>query len=133
MSWHYYPETSSCILHDFYVDDLLTGAHSVSDLIKKQQEISTVLANGCFDLRKWASNSPEFTQLLDSNLCSGIEHQITGQVEAMTLGLRWNTRLDDFSFSIPVYSEAQTPNKRLVLSRIACIFDPFSWSNNNHG
>ena len=55
---------SPIIERDFYVDDLVTGADSVSEGIEMFERIFECLKNSCFEIRKWSSNSME---VLDSN------------------------------------------------------------------
>ena len=47
---------------DFYVDDLLTSANAVHEAIELQKQLSSLLAEGGFELRKWFSNSQEVLQ-----------------------------------------------------------------------
>jgi hypothetical protein len=47
-----YPKASAAILSNFYVDDLLTSAHTADALKKQKQDIIKVLSNACFELRK---------------------------------------------------------------------------------
>lgn len=49
-----FPEASTVLKEDFYVDDLLTGT-----IVKARQirdELNKLLAKGEFDIRKWTSN-----------------------------------------------------------------------------
>ncbi|XP_029158343.1 uncharacterized protein LOC114930654 [Nylanderia fulva] len=58
-----FPVGSTHLLHDFYVDDMLTGADSIQEAKSIRDEIIQLLKLGSFELSKWASNHP---QLLDS-------------------------------------------------------------------
>lgn len=51
-----YPEFSSIILNDFYVDDLLTGANSRQTILNIKTELTNVLGMYCFPLQKFISN-----------------------------------------------------------------------------
>ncbi|XP_033221186.1 uncharacterized protein LOC117175587 [Belonocnema kinseyi] len=53
------PTVAKIIRHDFYVDDLLTGAETIKEVISLANRLKKILATGCFNLRKWVSNSPE--------------------------------------------------------------------------
>lgn len=44
------------IKHNFYVDDLITGANSKDELLYIQTSASNALKKGCFNLRKYKSN-----------------------------------------------------------------------------
>lgn len=50
------PQASEVIRRYFYVDDLLSGANSVTEVVKLQQQISAILLAAGFELRKWKSN-----------------------------------------------------------------------------
>lgn len=54
-----YPGGSGCILRDFYVDDLLTGANTISDARRVRDETIELLKRGQFELSKWSSNCKE--------------------------------------------------------------------------
>ncbi|XP_071057038.1 uncharacterized protein [Onthophagus taurus] len=57
--------------HDFYMDDLLTGANTEQKVLQLKQEISGILSQGKFELRKFNSNSHKVnnhTELKDLNL-----------------------------------------------------------------
>ncbi|XP_062532995.1 uncharacterized protein LOC134201760 [Bombyx mori] len=47
---------SEVILHDFFVDDLLTGGDDLSEVQDLRQKVSAVLASAQMVLRKWKSN-----------------------------------------------------------------------------
>ena len=51
-----YPRASQIVLRDFYVEDLVTGADSIDEALSIK-EITALLHDGKFELRKWASNA----------------------------------------------------------------------------
>lgn len=51
-----YPKGTRIILKDFYADDLLTGANTKEEALQIRDEVNDILAGGCFELRKWATN-----------------------------------------------------------------------------
>ena len=53
---HDFPRASKLLLHDFYVDDFITGANSVEEILKIRDEMIELLGRGGFIIRKWASN-----------------------------------------------------------------------------
>ncbi|XP_072389614.1 uncharacterized protein [Diabrotica undecimpunctata] len=52
------PEIAKILRQDFYVDDLLTGADTITEASNICREVSRILLTGCFPLRKWISNDP---------------------------------------------------------------------------
>lgn len=124
-----YPLASKVCLTDFYVDDLMTGCHSVSDALMLQNQLIALLLAGGMELRKWSSNSHQILK------CVPVEHREcatpleigTNTEDAVkTLGLFWFPKLDVFGYKVQVttYSEL---TKRKVLSEVAKIFDPLGF------
>lgn len=91
-----YPEASRAIMKDFYVDDLLTGAPTI-EALQQLRDISEVLANARFILRKWNSNTP-MLQGADNK----IENNVTLGETTKVLGLLWNTTDDTFHYGLKI-------------------------------
>ncbi|XP_055622665.1 uncharacterized protein LOC129766187 [Toxorhynchites rutilus septentrionalis] len=51
-----FPVAAKVVERDFYVDDLFSGAATVTETIKLREQIKGMLSSGGFQLRKWASN-----------------------------------------------------------------------------
>lgn len=111
------PLISSIILHDFYVDDLLTGANTIDELNYIKNEISNLLLVYGFPLRKWRSNIENFSY-------SNEETLRIGDGDTKTLGLRWNPNGDFLQYHIQNSTYASRVTKRQILSSTAQIFDP---------
>ncbi|GFU16521.1 hypothetical protein NPIL_210291 [Nephila pilipes] len=62
-----YSLTSPFLEKDFYMDDVLIGADSLSVAIELQSELIKALSGGGMTLHKWASNNPELKTGPDSN------------------------------------------------------------------
>nr|CAH7760137.1 unnamed protein product [Callosobruchus chinensis] len=119
-----FPEISRVLLHDFYVDDLLTAVDSVDEAIFIYEQVSKVLRSGCFELRKWLSNSEEIMTFISS--CNTSEHsvKIGDKDVAKTLGLVWNSKEDNLSYSLIEFPQNIVITKRVMLSEISQIYDP---------
>ena len=61
---HQFTRGSACVLRDFYVDDMLTGADTIDELKLIRNETIQLLKLRAFELSKWTSNCPE---LLEDN------------------------------------------------------------------
>lgn len=118
-----YPVASSVILHDFYVDDLLTGTETVEEAVTLRNEVTGILESGGFMLRKWVSNNPRI--LKDKVLDSSNDVLILGDHEVIkTLGVTWQASSDTIKYNIKNCDDTKSVTKRNILSSIAQIFDP---------
>jgi hypothetical protein len=116
-----YPTVAEVIERDFYVDDLITGADTVDAAVKMRDQITTLLASSGFDLRKFTSNHPDILPLTDQ---ANVNQTIALDMQnSKTLGVLWNARTDQITFSVDMKGSNQT-TKRGVLSMIARLFDP---------
>ncbi|XP_076377847.1 uncharacterized protein LOC117225086 [Megalopta genalis] len=113
-------ETSRIIINDFYVDDLLTGTETILDAQKLRDEITNILEQAGFQLRKWVTNSPN---ILKNNLEPVEEKEISIDKDPKTLGLLWSPDEDLLRFSLS-FEKHRRVTKRVILSEIAQIFDP---------
>ncbi|XP_028178737.1 uncharacterized protein LOC114366158 isoform X2 [Ostrinia furnacalis] len=111
------------IKNDFYVDDLITGCDQEEDLRNLQYSISKVLSSGCFNLRKYKSNSRTLFQ--NCNI-SGNQENLIFSESTCTLGLGWDPSTDTLHF--PTKFTPQDNNapitKRSIMSQSFKIFDP---------
>nr|CAH7758548.1 unnamed protein product [Callosobruchus chinensis] len=116
-----FPEASDAIINDFYMDDILSGHDTVQDAIRLKNEITDILSQSGFVLRKFRSNHQSVVES-DIQTIEG-EYQIFKDESCKTLGLLWNTSMDIFCYSVHL-SELKVVTKRTILSTIARIFDP---------
>ncbi|XP_075167480.1 uncharacterized protein LOC142239573 [Haematobia irritans] len=114
-----FPKVSSIIRHDFYVDDLLTGAESLEEIQTIQHQISKVLESAGFRLTKWRSNNTEFDKY------KGIDKFLKQDFEsAKALGIHWNPYGDQFTFRFDDNFKSAKATKRNILSISSRLFDP---------
>ncbi|XP_029340892.1 uncharacterized protein LOC115033071 [Acyrthosiphon pisum] len=123
-----YPIGSKILLNDFYVDEVMTGGDNLSEVLHKIQELTALLNQGGFELRKWASNHREALQHIPS------EHQIKEisfkediDFTIKILGINWNTTNNTFTFKAEPMKVISHLTKRELLSKIARNFDPCGW------
>ncbi|XP_012214798.1 uncharacterized protein [Linepithema humile] len=114
---------AEALLHDFYMDDVLTGGNTIQKAIDLRKELTELLQAAGFPLRKWRAND------------SGILQDITDDQEAdsllvlddkepmKTLGLLWNSNKDTLQYAVKLAVSNKT-TKRSILSQIAKIYDP---------
>jgi Pao retrotransposon peptidase/Family of unknown function (DUF5641)/Putative peptidase (DUF1758)/Integrase core domain/Integrase zinc binding domain len=117
------PLASEVALKDFYVDDLMTGTDTISEAIKLQAQMITLMSRGGFKLHKWCANDPKILENIDESLKE--KQVLINQEDTIkTLGMRWIPFEDSFIFIIEESEELKVHTKRTVLSDIAKLFDP---------
>lgn len=123
-------EVSKTILHDFFVDDLVTGSDDMTTLIDTCKGVVQELHSAQFHLRKWRSNCPDLlNHIVGENNNDELLNLNTNE-NAKILGLLWACKRDLLLF-LPTTHETQNKftNKRTILSIIAQIFDPLGLIN----
>ncbi|KAH9628959.1 hypothetical protein HF086_011226, partial [Spodoptera exigua] len=115
------PKISEIIIHDFYVDDLLTGGRDLDEVRFIRAEVTKALASACMPLRKWRSNDP---QLVSDAVPQSFHLNIGSDEPDKLLGLGWHVNSDDLGFPIGFTKSTNGYTKRDLLSVIARIFDP---------
>ncbi|XP_046143150.1 uncharacterized protein LOC123988154 [Osmia bicornis bicornis] len=118
-----FPLASQIIKRDLYVDDLLTGANYLSEILKIRDDIIALLKRGQFNIRQWASNHDHALDSIDEKVL-GSDHAVENNPILKTLGTVWNSRRDKILYSVKPLERPAKSTKRTILSEIAKIFDP---------
>ncbi|KAF0754056.1 Uncharacterized protein FWK35_00018224 [Aphis craccivora] len=109
-----------------YMDDICTGAETLDEALRLQQDLVKTLMSYGFELKKWSSNTPALLEGIPkidraSDSLSFGDEKSTVQV----LGLSWRLEEDSLGYD---FSEIKfTYTKRGVLSVVARIFDPLGF------
>ncbi|KMQ87813.1 hypothetical protein RF55_12812 [Lasius niger] len=120
------PHAATALRRDCYVDDIVSGADTLSDAIAKQIGLRDICTAGGFPLRKWAANHDAILAEIPSEYqLPRTPHSWEGDSHA-TLGLRWHPTSDCFTFAIRKHAITSF-TKRHVLSETARLFDPLGW------
>lgn len=120
----YFPVGSQIVMRDFYVDDLITGANSMTRALQIREETMKLLEKGGFVLRKWASNKMELLKNIPESSVASSIRSLDKEGIFKTLGIQWNPIEDVFQYHVRMDSNyAQRPTKRTILLCIAQIFD----------
>ncbi|KAJ8972268.1 hypothetical protein NQ314_000251 [Rhamnusium bicolor] len=108
-----FPQASSIILNDFYVDDLLTGSNDIQQLADICKQVSSILESGGFTLRKWIANNKDVLAHINTQADSlGIltlgEHECS-----KTLGIQCS-QTNDRKTGLMTLSEIETAHVNLI-------------------
>ena len=124
------PGTVYHIHHSFYVDDLLGGADTVKGAVALQREITHVLTQGGFSLRKFRSNSAKVLKAIPAELVEPMPTKELVDCHSgaypKALGVKWDSVKD--TMSVEIHSQGKfAPTKRGILSDISKTFDVLGW------
>ena len=125
-----YPEAHYHLLHSFYVDDFFGGAETPEAAIKLRADLSHILSQAGFTIKKWRSSSPQVMQSIPLELREVLPNQELMDLHTTSypkaLGLGWNQDKDSMATHVEV-QEDYTSTKRGVVSDIARTFDVLGW------
>ncbi|XP_073835806.1 uncharacterized protein [Musca autumnalis] len=122
--------TAACILkNQTYVDNILSGAHSLIEAKSHLHELIELLNSAGFPLKKITSNHSQIlNNLPPEDLLSEDFLRIEDLSETKTLGIQWNAMVDFFFYKVtPIDLPTTSVTKRRVLSIVAKLFDPAGW------
>ncbi|XP_011311723.1 uncharacterized protein [Fopius arisanus] len=120
-----FPLAVDPIVKGRYVDDICGGADTHVQLVRKAQEVRNLCAARGMLLAKWHSNSSALLRWLDPDSTAN-DQRIYEDSETRMLGLSWQPNSDNFVFSTKS-SQNLTVSKRIILSEIAQLDDPFGF------
>ena len=108
---------------DCYIDNIFMGVKSIEEGQKLVKELIDMLATAKLELKQWASNNLQILKDipktdLDQNFYIDKDYQVK------TLGTFWKAMSDSFVYFVNELSVPKMLTKRIILSKIAKIFDP---------
>lgn len=118
-----FPRAARILKTNFYVDDLLTGADSIREIVDIRNELISLLKRGGFDIRQWASNHHNALNNIEERIID-LDCAVEKNPVLKTLGIVWNSHHDELLYTVQSTSTLEKITKRLILSEIAKIFDP---------
>ena len=111
--------TAADMLHNLYVDNLVSGCNSKEAVIQYFTQSRSILGSAGFNLRSWSSNCS-----LLQNTAS--QHKVAEHNNPVkVLGMIWNTQVDSLQLS-PCAISPTAVTKREILRWSSAIFDPLS-------
>ncbi|XP_062525656.1 uncharacterized protein LOC105842393 isoform X1 [Bombyx mori] len=122
-------DVREAILHDFYVDDYISGHDDEKTLIQICKGVIQTLEGARFHLRKWLSNQPSILDDIVSENNTDELLNLNKHDYTKTLGLLWACKKDTLLFAVNKISNQPNTNKRTILSTIAQVFDPLGLIN----
>ncbi|XP_050563300.1 uncharacterized protein LOC126912915 [Spodoptera frugiperda] len=120
-----YPLAAERVTSDFYMDDLMTGCTSETEVKRIYSEMNNLLEKGGFQLQKWTSNRMSLLESLKESF--GRDLEIKTDKVTKILGLTWNRNTDEFDYSVKMSPPAAPETKRTVISEISRLYDPLGW------
>ena len=124
-----FPNAVKVVDQSFYVDNCLTVANSISEAIKLQAQLRSLLSKGGFLLRKWNSSEAKVLSCIPSDLKDAPANQsFPAPVEyTKTLGIEWNSSMDHFRLTIANLPPLNNITTRVLVSDVAKTFDVLGW------
>ena len=124
-----FPLAPKVVLNEFYVNDVLKDAQSLKEAQELRCQLSELLNEGKFLLRKWRSNSAELLHTIPDVL-KETDHvtELNLPKDCLkTLGIHWDTHQDILQVFIPDVTESNELTKQKLVSNIAKIYDIMDW------
>nr|XP_012146525.1 PREDICTED: uncharacterized protein LOC105663276 [Megachile rotundata] len=120
---HRFPEAARILCRDFYVDDALTGASSISEARAIRNQLTQLLSLAGLNIRQWAANHKSILRDLPEQDLNKKLH-FGDSPNLKTLGIFWNSSNDSISYEVKAQSPTTRVTKRVIASEIAKIYDP---------
>ena len=132
-----HPQAAKTLMENTYMDDVCDSVDTVEDARKQTEDLDNVLEKGGFKTKGWVSNKVLKKQSHNDDT-EGMKI-FQGDVEEKVLGIVWKNTTYKFTFKVKAdllkLASTKDPNqgkpyltKRMVLSRIARIYDPIGFA-----
>ncbi|XP_075157157.1 uncharacterized protein LOC142230391 [Haematobia irritans] len=116
-----YPLGATILKQDFYVDDGMNGSDSLVTTKEMQSQLTSLLKEAGFKLRKWCANHRQLLQDIPQDDQEVNLYFENASIEA--LGLIWSPASDQFCLRANL-QPVSAITKRSVISDVARIYDP---------
>jgi len=109
---HSFPTAAKILKEQFYVEDVLTGAHTEEELICNQNELIQLMNCAGMELGRWVSNS---SRVANRSLATTEVQGKGSNSTAKVLGINWDPEEDMLSYKVSLTTNPHN-TKRQVLS-----------------
>ena len=118
------------INESFYVDDLLGGSDSEEGALELFQQLTSILTQAGFTLRKFRSSSARVLSKIPKELVEPMPSKEWVDCHSASypkaLGIIWNSAQDTMSTDV-IQEGKYVPTKRGILSNVSKTFDVLGW------
>ena len=121
---HKYPLGAEILRTETYMDDTLSGGHTLNEASKKLADLIKICKVGGFESHKWMANHKSLLSQFSDDLQSDSD---PSHSYFSLLGLNWNPTEDFFCFNIKIDQFRKSITKRKVVSSLAKLYDPLVW------
>ncbi|XP_037824297.1 uncharacterized protein LOC119612553 [Lucilia sericata] len=122
------PLSARILRKETYVDDILSGGHSLSSAMEAQKQLIDTLKSAGFPLKKITANHPDLLSQISSDDLLNTEFlKFYDSSSTKTLGICWNAISDSFTYKVEQLNSTSSATKRQILSAVAKLFDPAGW------
>ena len=128
----HWPEAAARVRRDIFVDDFYTSCNDVPQAVDMRADVTSLMAEGGFPMRKWFSSSAEVLATIpEAERSISDESLEQGELPSgRALGTWWDAQSDTLGLA---YAHVESPNtpptKRGVLAKLASLYDPLGWSS----
>ncbi|XP_015123483.1 uncharacterized protein LOC107045664 [Diachasma alloeum] len=112
-----FPRASKLLLRDFYVDDFISGADSLDELITIRDDMIALLSRGGFVIRQWSSNHRSALDTIDRRFFD-LDCLIKDDPVQKTLGIIWDAQGDLLQYTLTQVDPNVVATKRKLLSEL---------------
>ncbi|XP_037297647.1 LOW QUALITY PROTEIN: uncharacterized protein LOC115453172 [Manduca sexta] len=122
------PEAVAAIRSKHYMDDYIDSFETLEKAKEIAKQVRRIHSEAHFELKKWASNSPELLKALGEK--SSSETVNIQDKHERVLGLIWRPKEDQLAFDLrlvdvpPSLLQDEVPTKRQALKIVMSVFDP---------
>ena len=122
-----FPIAANILTSSIYMDDILAGAFSLSELKEVKSQLIGIMSTAGFSLKKWTSNDKSIlNDLGPSDFAVDPTLMFKESKSIKTLGIYWNMKNDSFAFSVSLDADPKF-TKRCMLSESSRLYDPCGW------